>query len=167
MGTRIRVIVGVFFYLMASPCLAAASQGTMSIAPLPQLVKTCQVIVRGKIVKAELETIGIGIDRVTCYIQVGEIIKGKPYLISTEVLGKRIKAIAFSYEDGPSVPGGYSRHNIAENGLWFMFGTSSSLTHDKASSFKENYDSVIEEDSTKVEAVKKLLRETRACYALF
>ncbi len=157
------VVVFLFGCWMLRPAIAEAkaeTHATVAEVSLPQMVQSSQIIVTGKVVKVEMQTAGPGIDLVICYVQVDGVIKGTPHFVTTDVFGGPVKTVAVGYEVGPNVPGNYWRHDIAEDGVWFMSALPSSGVPGLPQRVNGSYFNVGRRDRTSVEAVKALLRQT-------
>ena len=107
------------------PCVLSLLVAPIALAsvrwiPLPELVKTSDSIITGRVVKTVKTEIREGVHDVVCHIRVDSILKGKPTTDEETMSEKQIKTIQIQFFDGKGVPTGKVVYELGEEGIWFL-----------------------------------------------
>ena len=106
----------VLFCVIGLPITVAS----VKAIPLPELVKTSDVIITGRIIKTEETEIREGVHEVVCHIRVDSVLKGKPKIKDMAILKKTFTTVAIQFYDGKQVPTGKIVYELGEEGIWFL-----------------------------------------------
>ena len=109
------VLPGFLCVLVASIALAS-----VRAIPLPELVKTSDAIVTGRIIKMEKTEIREGVHEVICRIRVDSVLRGKPKIQDITILKKAFATVAIQFHDGEQVPSGKVVYGLGQEGIWFL-----------------------------------------------
>ena len=115
--------------LSAILCLIAVLVALASARwiPLPELVKTSDSIITGRIIKTEKTEIREGVHEVVCHIRVNSVLKGEPTTDEKAISGKQVKIVHIQFFDGKGVPTGKVVYDLGEEGIWFLALSKTSL----------------------------------------
>lgn len=109
------VLPSIFPVLVASIALAS-----VRAIPLPELVKTSDAIITGRIIKTVKTEIREGVHEVICHIRVDSVLKGKPKTQDITILKKTFATVLIQSHDGKEVPSGKVVYGLGEEGIWFL-----------------------------------------------
>jgi hypothetical protein len=114
-SVRNLVFVGILCVFTASLALAS-----VKAIPLPELVKTSDAIITGRIIKMEKTEIREGVYEVICRIRVDSVLKGKPKTKDAAILKKTVATVSIQFYDGEQVPTGKIVYELGDEGIWFL-----------------------------------------------
>lgn len=117
-----RLILACILSLLIAPITLASARWV----PLPELVKTSDSIITGRIVKTVTTEIREGVHDVVCHVRVDSTLKGNPTTDEETMSEKHIKTIQIQFFDGKGVPTGKVVYELGEEGVWFLTSSQTS-----------------------------------------